>query len=79
MSSSKPETRLTMEAFTLTMSYMMEQKVKMIAFRAEEDDDAMLELMAQMEDRSKSYIIRQSIREAFYKRRLQLNGNAERA
>ena len=66
-----------MEAFALTMSYMMEQKVKMIAFRAEEDDDAMLELMAQMEDRSKSYIIRQSIREAFYKRRLQLNGNAE--
>ncbi len=77
MSSSKSETRLTMEAFTLTMSYMMEQKVKMIAFRAEEDDDAMLELMAQMEDRSKSYIIRQSIREAFYKRRLQLNGNAD--
>ena len=61
------------------MSYMMEQKVKMIAFRAEEDDDAMLELMAHLDDRSKSYIIRQSIREAFYKRRLRPNGNSERA
>ena len=51
----------------------MEQK-RLIAFRAGEDEDKMLDKMAEMEDRSRSYIIRQSIREAFFKRKLRLNG-----
>ena len=52
---------------------------KLIAFRASMDEDKMLNMMAEMEDRSKSYIIRQSIREAFYKRKLRLNGEKTQA
>ena len=52
-------------------------KNKLIAFRAPEDEHKMLKLMADMEERSKSYIIRQSIREAFYKRKLRLIGGKD--
>lgn len=52
--------------------YHMKQN-RLIAFRANEDEEKMLAKMATMEDRSKSYIIRQSIREAFYKRKLRLS------
>ncbi len=47
-------------------------KKKLIAFRTSEEEAQMLDIMGEMEDRSKSYIIRQSIREAFYKRKLRL-------